>query len=587
MKIKINYIKNNNMLECDKCGYTCKTAKYLLKHKKTAKYCTKYEDIIFVCRKCNFSTKGIKNIEKHSEECTYISNSLSEIVNSKQQVDDKKRVLDIKIIQLETKIRNKDLSIMDLRLRLQFEQMKNKIYSNIIQTQTDIKVENIIQENKDDVHIFNFENGNIPVIVHEFAENNTEKHILSIKENSEIEEYKSKKKKKDSEKDSEIEDETIKQDSEIDDETKERKKIYRTVKEYTKTTEKVLENKLKEDIVRVDKEIDKIVYNNFDVSYKDIKEEIEKLFETLTTSRVYTVTLSSIRKLRKKLLGKLSLIEYTTIVFEHIKRVEDIFTERKCTTKKIIKIVSSSLTPLDMRLTYYKGYTNVNIEHEEVEQFGLALEILIEHKKQFVPYNKNTFFDNIKNYGLSIFELRDCIERCLVNRYGFHNVIHVKRPKSTSKDPYSFYTLATVGDTRCWKMECRLEDFVSHFADISLTYCITLFRKIYFDVFEDNIYRKDYMSKSQITEFDCEQLILNIITLSQPITLCKLFQDIIITKCTITPTEADKFDFYGDDKIQQKRFNTTKDLDENTANVMKRLFNGIDDDDTFNIINSK
>lgn len=474
MKIKINYIKNNNMLECDKCGYVCKTMKYLLKHRKTAKYCTKYEDIIFVCRKCNFNTKGIKNIEKHSEECTgnnSISNSLSEIVNSKQQVDDKKRVQDIKIIQLETNIRNKDLSIMDLRLRLQFEQMKNKIYSNIIQTQTEIKVENIIQENKDDVHIFNFENGNIPVIVHEFAENNTEEHILSIKENSKIEEYKPKKKKKDLEievetikkkKDTEIEDETtkIKQDSEIEDETKERKKIYRTVKEYTKTSEKVLETKFKEDIVRVDKEIDKIVYNNFDVSYKDIKEEIEKLFESLTTSRAYTVTLSSIRKLRKKLLGKLSLIEYTTIVFEHIKRIEDIFTERKCTTKKITKIVSSSLTPLDMRLTHYKGYTNVNIEHEEVEQFGLALEILIEHKKQFVPYNKNTFFDNIKNYGMSVFELIDCIERCLVNRYGFHNVIHVKRPKSTSKDPYSFYTLATVGDIRCWKMECRLEDFV-------------------------------------------------------------------------------------------------------------------------------
>ena len=240
-----------------------------------------------------------------------------------------------------------------------------------------------------------------------------------------------------------------------------------------------------------------------------------------------------------------------------------------------------------MRLSYYSGYTNVNIEPDEVQQFGLALGILIEHNKQFVPYNKNIFFDNIKNYSLSLFEISLCIERCLVNRYGFHNVIYMPRPNSTSKDPYSFYTLISVGDTRCWKMECRLEDFAEYFASIALTYCISLFRKLYKDVFNDNIYRKDYMGKSQITEFDCEQLIQNIITLSQPINFCRIFQEIIITKCTITPTKKDKFDLYGDDKLQQKRFTSTKDSDEDTCDVMKRLFDNISDDDSMHIINSR
>ena len=133
-------------------------------------------------------------------------------------------------------------------------------------------------------------------------------------------------------------------------------------------------------------------------------------------------------------------------------------------------------------------------------------------------------------------------------------------------------------------MVCRLEDFASDFSDNILPYCINLFRKIYKDIFNDNVYRPDYMKKAQIAEFDCEQLIQNIILLSQPITLCKMFQEIIVTKCTLTPTETDKFDLCGDDKYQQKRFLSTQDLDEDTSQVFKRVFDGISDTDAIDIL---
>ena len=577
------------MPDCDRCGYFCKTAKCLINHQKTSKYCAKYQDIIFVCRRCNFNTKGLKKIENHSAECTgenIIANPLTEMVNAKQLIQDEKRLLAIKVTQLETKLRNKDLSIMNLQLRIQFEQMKNKIYTNIIQTQTDIKLEDIIEEKTDEVHIFNFENGKIPVVVHDFADERTEKYILEPpKPKKKIKRIK--RIKVDDSPSFVIENDEPKSTKSATPE-KQKKKIYRTVKEYTKTSEKVLQSKLKKDIVRVDKEIDQIVYDNYDVSHKGITEQLETLFTTVTNNRVYTTSLASIRRLRSKLLGKLSLSEYTALVLEHIERLTVIFTTKNYNTKKVQKIISSkSLTPLDARLAYYEGYTNVNIGPDEVQQFGLALGILIEHEKQFVPYDKNIFIQNIKNYGLSLFEIRDCIERCLVNRYGFHNVIYIPRLKSTSKDPFSFYTLTSVGNVRNWNMVCRLEDFVIYFADIALSYCISLFRKIYKDVFNDNIYRDDYMGKSQITEYDCEQLILNIISLAQPMTICKIFQEIIMTKCTITPTESDKFDYITDDKMQKKRFAYTKDRDEDTCQVMKRIFDGISDEDSMNIINSR
>ena len=489
-----------------------------------------------------------------------------------------------KTTKIEKKVRNKDLTIMNLQLRLQFEQMKNKIYGNIIQSQTDIKLEDIIKENTDDVHIFNFENGKIPLVVHDFAMNAQTYTIEAPEHNKKI-----KRVAIDEIPDLVIEDDpkTPKPLKTIKEKSDKKKKTYRTVKQYIATSEKELDNKLKEDVVRVDKEIDQIVYENFDVSHKEITESLERLFETVSNSRAYTVSLDSIRLRRKKLLGKLTLDDYTTLISEHNKRLESIFKQRNYPKQKINKIVLSSLTPLDMRLTYYSGYTNVNIEVDEVQKFGLALEILIEHEKQFVPYNKDIFFNNIKNYSLSLFELRECIERCLVNRYGFQNVIYIPRPNSTSSDPFSFYTLANVGEIRKWKMICRLEDFSIDFVDTVLPYCITLFRKVYKDVFNDNIYRVDYMSKSQITEFDCEQLIQNIILLSQPMSLCKMFQNIIQTKCTITPTEYDKFDLYGDDKFQQKRFISTKDDDSDTYQVIRRLFDGISNDDAIHVINSR
>ena len=136
-------------------------------------------------------------------------------------------------------------------------------------------------------------------------------------------------------------------------------------------------------------------------------------------------------------------------------------------------------------------------------------------------------------------------------------------------------------------MECRLEDFTLDFIDNVLPYCINLFRKIYKDVFADNIYRTDYMFKSQITEFDCEQLIQNIIFLAKPNLLFKTFQQIIIDNCTFTSTETDKFNLYGDDKLQQKRLSSFQNSDQDISKIFERLFDGITPEDSLKLLYSK
>ena len=66
-----------------------------------------------------------------------------------------------------------------------------------------------------------------------------------------------------------------------------------------------------------------------------------------------------------------------------------------------------------------------------------------------------------------------------------------------------------------------------------------------------------------------------------------MFQELIVEKSTFTPTESDKFNLYGDDKFQQKRFASNRDLDEETCQVIKRLFDGISEEDAMSVVVSR
>ena len=113
-----------------------------------------------------------------------------------------------------------------------------------------------------------------------------------------------------------------------------------------------------------------------------------------------------------------------------------------------------------------------------------------------------------------------------------------------------------------------------------------MFRKIYYDVFDDNIFRIDYSNKTQITECDCEQLLQNIFLLSQPIKFCNKIRFLIMKNASYTPTENDKFNLYGDDTLQKKKFQHTIKTD-NIVDVIKELFDSITTEDAVDFYRSR
>ena len=266
--------------------------------------------------------------------------------------------------------------------------------------------------------------------------------------------------------------------------------------------------------------------------------------------------------------------------------MEGIFKEKNYTVKKITTIISKGLSALENRLISYGDYTNTHIEIDEIMKIGVVLDVYSKTEKEYTPYDAKNIYNLFYNYGTVLFPIKQNIERYFFIRYGFNNIIYLPLPKNTEHDPYSFYTLESVKDKkRCWKMDCRLEDLSSNIIANILPYIISMFRKIYKDVFNDNEFRKDFLKRSQITECECEQLLQNIQLLSHQQEFSKYLRKWVKTISTFTPSENDKFNICSDDSLQRKRFADKEDID--MLDVIKQLFDGISSEDAVDFIRTR
>ncbi len=293
------------------------------------------------------------------------------------------------------------------------------------------------------------------------------------------------------------------------------------------------------------------------LSHEDIEVSMQKcdgLFDMLKNRRAYTKILGELRKNRLCLFGRITLDDYNDLVLKHVTRVKNILVNKGYADKKITTIVSKGLSVLETRFLSFGKYTSLHLEVDDIQTFYKALVLSTSHSKKFTPYNAQSLSRNFYNYSVVLFPVQKLIELFMVNVYGFWNIIYLKLPKSLKSDPYSFYVLERVNNnTRHWVMDCRLEELSNVFAANVVPFMVNMFRKIYRDVFNDNDFRPDYMSKSQITECDCEQLLQNIFTLSHPLKSIDIMRDVVKTRAAYKPTVNDKFNLYGDDNLQRKR----------------------------------
>ena len=91
-------------MNCEYCPESFKNNDELAKH---IKKCSKYKDVLFVCKKCKFSTTGISNIDKHITFCKeeIIDDNLSyELISDEEN---KEENIQLKVLlRIEKKLDN-------------------------------------------------------------------------------------------------------------------------------------------------------------------------------------------------------------------------------------------------------------------------------------------------------------------------------------------------------------------------------------------------------------------------------------------------------------------------------------------------
>lgn len=511
-----------NKFICEFCLEYFKSLNALVKHQKTFKKCIDYRDTFFTCKRCNFCTIGIKNIETHKcikniildsdDNNEYIiEDSDTEDVNIEEEISLQKKIIKVENELKKERIKNETLTKL----------IEKNLSQNIIKLPNELSIE-------------------LPIT----------KNIVEIQPNSPC--------------------------NSEDDKTDNKKSQFKNYKILKNNSIDLVEEPNNDIIQEKIKEINIKVYNtkhNFG-NLEQCNIIFDKEFDNIRNTKTYIKNLDIIKNTRKKLLGSLSTYEYTELLNKHINELRKILENKGHQEKKIVSVIAKSLGSLDYRFLYYSNYYDIPMDIDEFIRFKSSIQIFVHSPSFYVEFNYQHFIKKFYNYGSVIIPLKVCIEYFITNRYGFNNVIYVPLKQSSEDDPYSFYTLEDiVKEKRYWKMDCRLIDLCDNIIRNLKEYLTGIFRKIYQDIFLNNDYREDYTKKTAITSVDFDQLLKNILLLSDKRELYKLIKEIIIKNATYNPTENDKFNLYRDDPLLKKKFEKFK--EEDKSDSIKLLFDNI------------
>jgi hypothetical protein len=439
-------------------------------------------------------------------------------------------------------IKTQQEKIIKLKTNLKIEQIKSAFLTNLIEQKTDIKVDELFKIDSDGVHMYHFSDGNIPIVNHN--DNSTEEKVVHV--------------------------------------VRERKKAYRSVKNKIEIDPEIQEERIKQIEEKIYKET-KVV---LDISENDTLKQIQNCFEEIAKNRIYKKNIDELRQSRNKLLGKYPIEKYTQLINDNIKQLQTILTTKNQDTKKILLNVNNSLSSIDKRLIYFDKYYDSQLEIDEIQQYKLALKIHIGHAQRPIPFSLTDVTKKLFNYSMAVFNLKQNLKRALVNKYECYNICFLNLTQSDNDDKFRFYTLEKTGLKNNWKIEYRLYELSLLLGSQLKTYCINLFRKLYFDVFKDNLYRENYREQCPLTQTECQVLFNNLILVCKQKRFCNLLRDIVSTKCCIKPTNIDTFNLTTDDRVQKAHYHKLKDNKSDVIDMVKRLFDNIEESDITDLLMS-
>ena len=490
------------------------------------------KSISYICDICNYKSKCIIDIENHN--CSPV-----------QQID----------VQEE---------ISQLKFLLYLEKFKNKMYINIIKRNTNIDIDDInINDMEKNMVVCNYVKQNIPLVFHDC--NSVSK--IQPEEQSRGE---SKGEPRGEPRGEQTETKKHHRYRPIRSESK----VRNNSEDENKTIESIPEkiNNLRDEI-------------ETKVNIDDIQNQFTNIINNIENTKLPLKYIQELKNERLKLFTSLTIQDYSSLVLKHTSILEAIFKRKEYNDKKIKTTVMKAISPLEARLISYTNYHNTSIE---VDEMDMLLSNISKRNiaRDYLPFDFDTLNRNFSNYSCCLFTIDNLISNILFNKNGFNNYIFVEFKNEKKSDCFRFYYLEKISKgKRYWKMDCRLEILITNFTNIILPYMINLFRKLYKDTFQDNDYRSNYNTISQLTEIDCEQLFKNIFVVGHHKRFRNYLIDKMVEKAIYSPAENDVFNLTGDDSLLKKKIKSEEETD--FGEIIKKIFDNISFIDVAELYNKK
>jgi len=249
----------------------------------------------------------------------------------------------------------------------------------------------------------------------------------------------------------------------------------------------------------------------------DYAEKYNKIVE----AKKYNGILREIKRERRSLFKTGDIIEYKNHLEQHLKLLTENLTAKKIANKKQKKIVKNHFTAIDLRLLRYPGYEKLSPDGSLLQE----LDMVLSYKKQPNLFTMNNI-NQVLNYSVCVLPIKTVLKIILVKE----NPLYVYMGKR-SRDPYQFYYLSReIDGIKYWTMDCRMHDFCNEFCSIILPYLTDTFKKNYYEIYRDNVFRSNFHENLLGLELECKQILQNVILLSRFKKFIQLAQGIVMEK---------------------------------------------------------
>ena len=293
----------------------------------------------------------------------------------------------------------------------------------------------------------------------------------------------------------------------------------------------------------------------------EIIQEVTTLMHYIPETKKYSKLLTQIKAARLNLLNCMSISKYKEFILQHLPELEKKFDKRE--SKQKIKI-NKLLSQFELRLIKYKKCTK---QIEQTEREHLRDIISSNNCDKFFVYPN--FISRLKTDYIYIFSIQELIKYNLSKK----NFVYIHN--NDKNDLYSFYYLK---DKNYWCQDTRLEKLTVDIRSELIPFCINFYRTIYHNIFHDNIYRKDMGMHSPLIEYDMNQVLYNLIFISNFENFNDYLRSEIKDNFNYKYTDNDRLNLKEDDKVQKKNFKILQKENDIYKNI-NLLFDNITEND--------